>query len=233
MLAHCPHHPTCAPPTNPPTHTHARTHPRTHAHPPLVHHPPLADEESEQDQGEMEAEFQAHMSAVDAQTDALMRSCFALLPRLAETESMASALPCPPPPALLACLCAAPPPQLLLLLPRRAPCTPACLPAHPPRCCAPPPPPPHPHPQNTPPPHTHTTLPPTPPAHPHTPMQVRVLHCVSATVELTGERVRPHLPAITSALPQARALAMWGGAWLGGAWLCGCGFVCVRVLVWG
>ena len=116
----------------------------------------------------MEAEFQAHMSAVDAQTDALMRSCFALLPRLAETESMASALPCPPPPALLACLCAAPPPQLLLLLPRRAPCTPACLPAHHPRCSAPPrPPPTHTHKTLPPPTHTQHSPPPPPPIPTH------------------------------------------------------------------
>lgn len=68
------------------------------------------------------AEFQAHMSAVEAQVDALMTGCFALLPRLGEAESM-----------------------------------------------------------------------------------VRVLQCVSATVELMGDRVAPHLGSITGALPQ-----VWG-----------------------
>ena len=38
-------------------------------------------------------------------------------------------------------------------------------------------------------------------------VQVRVLQCVSATVELMGDRVAPHLATITNALPQARASA--------------------------
>jgi len=65
------------------------------------------------------AEFQAHMTAVETHLDAIMVSCFALLPRLVEAESM-----------------------------------------------------------------------------------VRVLQCVSATVELMGDRVAPHLGSITGALPQ-------------------------------
>ncbi|PSC67511.1 importin-11 isoform X1 [Micractinium conductrix] len=67
----------------------------------------------------VDAEFAAHMAAVEAQTDAIVASCFGLLPRLAEIESM-----------------------------------------------------------------------------------VRVLQCVSSTVELLGDRLRPHLPTICSALPQ-------------------------------
>jgi hypothetical protein len=69
-----------------------------------------------------DAEFRTHFAAIDAMADSLMASCFALLPRLEEAESM-----------------------------------------------------------------------------------VRVLHCVSAVVELMGERVRSHLGSITGALPQ-----VWG-----------------------
>ena len=65
------------------------------------------------------AEFQAHMSAIESQVDTIMVSCFALLPRLGEAESM-----------------------------------------------------------------------------------VRVLHCVTATVEIMGDRVAPHLGSITGTLPQ-------------------------------
>ena len=65
------------------------------------------------------AEFAAHLNAVERSLDAIMTSCFSLLPRLAEAESM-----------------------------------------------------------------------------------VRVLQCVSATVELLGDRVRPHLDSITGALPR-------------------------------
>lgn len=65
------------------------------------------------------AEFNAHLNAVERSLDAIMTSCFSLLPRLGEAESM-----------------------------------------------------------------------------------VRVLQCVSATVELLGDRVRPHLESITGALPR-------------------------------
>lgn len=41
-----------------------------------------------------------------------------------------------------------------------------------------------------------------PPAHPLAAPQVRVLQCVSVAVELMGDRVRPHLATITTALPQ-------------------------------
>ena len=65
------------------------------------------------------AEFNAHMAAVEGSLNAIMTSCFGMLPQLGEAESM-----------------------------------------------------------------------------------VRVLQCVSATVELLGDRVRPHLESITGALPR-------------------------------
>lgn len=36
----------------------------------------------------VDAEFAAHMAAVEGQTDAIIAGCFTLLPRLAEIESM-------------------------------------------------------------------------------------------------------------------------------------------------
>jgi hypothetical protein len=33
-------------------------------------------------------------------------------------------------------------------------------------------------------------------------LQVRVLQCVSATIDIMGDRVRPHLATITTALPK-------------------------------
>ena len=37
---------------------------------------------------QIDAEFNAHMAAVEGHTDAIITGCFALLPRLAEIESM-------------------------------------------------------------------------------------------------------------------------------------------------
>ncbi len=54
-----------------------------------------------------------------------------------------------------------------------------------------------------------------PPSQPLSVLQVRVLQCVSSSVELLGDRLRPHLATICSALPQARVVC-----------------VCVGVLVW-
>lgn len=38
------------------------------------------------------------------------------------------------------------------------------------------------------------------------PLQVRVLQCVSVSVELLGDRLAPHLAAICNALPQVGGL---------------------------
>ena len=51
---------------------------------------------------------------------------------------------------------------------------------------------------------------------PPPPPQVRVLQCVSSTVELLGDRLRPHLPTICSALPQVLHCGVGQGGGVGG-----------------
>ena len=45
-------------------------------------------------------------------------------------------------------------------------------------------------------------------------LQVRVLQCVSSSVELLGDRLRPHLHTICSALPQVRRGVAGLAGWL-------------------
>lgn len=48
----------------------------------------------------------------------------------------------------------------------------------------------------------HLTSSPSPPWPPLLTLQVRVLQCVASAVDLLGDRLRPHLHTICSALPQ-------------------------------
>lgn len=136
---------------------------------------------------QVDAEFQAHMAAVEGQADAAMAACFGLLPRLYEIESMvggragrgawldgATILKCWPAPSTspLHALCSGIQPS--------------------PHARSPPP------------------LPPPLSSSPPTP-QVRVLQCVSSSVELLGDRLRPHLSTICAALPQVGGLGRRAG----------------------
>lgn len=58
-----------------------------------------------------------------------------------------------------------------------------------------------------------------PPSQPLSVLQVRVLQCVSSSVELLGDRLRPHLATICSALPQARVVCVcWCGPGKADSW---------------